>query len=190
MIFVADMLCVHTAMMLSATQIGTVSLCSKKWSKVISKYFLQSVNKMKQNNEAWKVKVFQSKFYLFFCAVKIIFSVILIILYIAAIFPLQLTPCYLLLVCFNCSILITCGQLILKYFTGCVDRSLRIKNISEQNLSAKCEHSYRETRYKYMYMTIFLASQQMFFFFSLQVMVNICNSSIIVGRGVLTPLFY
>ena len=54
---------------------------------------------------------------------------------------LQLTPCYLFLDGFNCSTLITCVQLIPEHSAGCVDRSLRSKNASEQNLTAKCEHS-------------------------------------------------
>ena len=54
--FVADTLWVHTAMMLSATQIGKTPLRSKKWSKAISEYFPQSVNIIKRNKETGKVK--------------------------------------------------------------------------------------------------------------------------------------
>ena len=56
-------------------------------------------------------------------------------------FSLQLTPCYLFLDCFNCPVLSICGRVILEYSAGCMDRSLRRKNISEQKLSSKCGHS-------------------------------------------------
>ena len=80
MIFVAETLRVHTALMLSVTQIGTIPLRSKKWSEVISKYISQNVNNMKQgsgtrNKEVVQIKVFQLKFYFFFCPIKIFFLV-------------------------------------------------------------------------------------------------------------------
>ena len=65
--FVVDRLRVHTAVMLSATQI-------------VSEYFLQSVNSVKRNKEARKVKFFQQKYYFLSSPIKIIFfSAILVI---------------------------------------------------------------------------------------------------------------
>ena len=57
-IFVANRLRVQIAIMLSATQIGTIPLRSKKWSETILEYFPHSVNNMKRNKEARKVKFF------------------------------------------------------------------------------------------------------------------------------------
>ena len=53
-IFVTDRCRVHTALMLFVTQIGTILLCSKKWSETIQEWILQNVNNMKRNHDAGK----------------------------------------------------------------------------------------------------------------------------------------
>ena len=94
------------AMMISATQIETIPLRSKKWSETTSEYFPQSVNNMKRNKEAREVKVFQWKYYFVFSPIKNhIFSAILVILYIDVICFLCSWHVYMFLDYFNCSVL-------------------------------------------------------------------------------------
>ena len=55
-IFVANRLRVHTALVLSATKIGTIPNPQKKLSRTISECISQSVNNIKQNKGAGKLQ--------------------------------------------------------------------------------------------------------------------------------------
>ena len=109
----------------------------------------------KPNKEAGKVKAVQeSKLYFFVFPIKIIFLLSGYPWHCCYLFSLQLTPCYLFLDCFNCSVLITCGRLVPEHSSGCVDRSLRSKKISKQSLSGRCEHSLSIQCHLYQYLVL------------------------------------
>ena len=129
-------LCVHTALALSTTQIGTILLHSKTYSRTISKCISQSVNNIKQNEEVGNLYTFLYKFYFFICPIKIFFfsTIFGCFWHSWYLFLLHLKPCYVYLDCPNCSISIPCGQFILEHYAGSVDRSLRSNNILQQNL--------------------------------------------------------
>ena len=115
-IFVADRRRVHTALMLSVTQIGAIPLLSKICSEAILEYICQSMNNMKRN-----------------CPVGIIFSLpFSYSWYCWLLFSLQLTPCHIFLNRLNCSVLITRENFIPEHSAGWGDRSLQIINISEK----------------------------------------------------------
>ena len=55
------------------------------------------------------------------------------------------TRCYMFRDCLNCPVSIIYGHFILEHSAELVDKSLLSINISEQNLSAKCEHGLSST---------------------------------------------
>ena len=124
-IFVVDRLRVHTALMLSETQIAAIPSRSPKWSEAIAEYILQCVN----NSFLWiwlnLLKKSLMENFIFFLVYPWLCWLL---------FSLQLTPCYIFLDCLKCPVSNTCGHFSPKHSAGLVDRSLQSLNISEKNL--------------------------------------------------------
>ena len=138
-----DKLCVHTSLVLSATEIGAILLCSKKFCKAwatwngIRKRGIHTVI-TSQSFFSLSAQV-KSSFVVPFLVVSDVFDI-----YFGCSWHHFTSFWTASAVLFQCW---TCGKIFLENYAGCMDGSLRSNNISELNLSTKCEHSLKECLY-------------------------------------------